>query len=500
MLMPRVLIFLLLSGVAIAAQVPPTTAAAFLGHVRFLSADELEGRGNGSDGLERAAEYVLQQFRAAGLTGGGDRGTFDQRFEARVRVEPPATASLILDQAGAEHVLALGRDYYPLSVLHRPRGAAPPELREARVVFVGYGISAPGLGYDDFGGVDVQGAAVLMFTHEPQEHDERSVFGGRGLTPGAAISVKAREARERGARLLLVVDDPSHADDRAMRGAWFADPQRDALGLPVLRVARDRIARALPAFDLEHAATLIDRTLQPRSQVLPGISLSYVEWRAEFTAELRNVVGVLRGSDAALAREAIVVGAHYEHVGTGGEYSESPHATGEVHNGADDNASGTASLIELAKAAARLQPRLRRSVVFAAFAGEELGLLGSSHYASQPPIPLSRTTAMINLDMVGRARGRVMVGLFGTSTRFPGLIGRMRPWTTLALHDFTKGGYAAGASDTASFANRGVPSIAFFTGFHSDYHRPSDDWASVDAEGGAEVTRLALRLVADLAR
>lgn len=500
--MRRTLAFVLLWAAALGAQGPPRpTASAFLSHVRHLASDQLGGRGNGTPDLERAADYIAARFRAAGLAGGAGGGSFDQPFDTEVRIEPPSTAALRLAAGGTTHTFGLGVDYYPLSALDRQPGAPPPAFDDVPLVFAGYGISAPGLGYDDYASLDVEGAAVLVLTHEPQEGDARSPFDGRNLTPAASISAKAREARERGARLLLVVEDPSHVDDRAMRGAWWSDPQRDTMGLPVLRVARDPLARAIPALDLEAAAAAIDRTLAPVSRPLAGATLDYVEHRGQFTARVRNIVGVLRGADPSRAHEAVVVGAHYDHVGTGGEFSQAPEATGDIHNGADDNASGTAALIEMARVAGATPARFRRTVVFVAFAGEELGFRGSKHYVLHPTVPLERTVAMVNLDMVGRARGRVLVGAFGWREGFPALFRRMQSWTRLRLEDFLRGGgYQADQSDGASFAARGVPAMAFFTGFHADYHRPSDDWGRIDAQGGAEVARLALRVVEELAR
>jgi hypothetical protein len=500
--MRRALLLVLIWATALAAQTPTRpTASSYLSHVRHLSSDDFSGRGNGTPELERAAEYIAGRFRAAGLAGGIGDGSFDQPFDTEVRIEPPSSSTLVLANGSLTRTFALGMDFYPLSALDRLPGAPPPIFDDTPLVFAGYGISAPGLGYDDYAGIDVRGAAVLVLTHEPQENDEASVFDGRNLTPAASISTKAREARERGARLLLVVEDPSHIDDRAMRGVWWADPQRDMLGIPVLRVARERLTQAVAGLDLERVAYDIDRALTPRSRPLPGVTLDYVEHRAQFTARVRNVVGVLRGSDPLLADEAVVVGAHYDHVGTGGEFSEAPEATGNIHNGADDNASGTAALLEMARTAAASPARFRRSVVFVAFAGEELGLRGSKHYVEHPAIPLDRTVAMVNLDMVGRARGRVLVGSFGWRGGFPALFRRMRSWTRLRLEDFLRGGgYQPDQSDGASFAGHGVPAIAFFTGFHADYHRPSDDWPRIDAQGGAEVARLALRVVEELAR
>lgn len=337
--MRRALLLALVWATALAAQAPTRpTASAYLSHVQHLSSDDLGGRGNGTPELERAADYIAGRFRAAGLAGGVGDGIFDQPFDTEVRIEPPSTSNLVLATTTDVHTLALGVDYYPLSALDRQPGATPPSFSHTPVVFAGYGISAPGLGYDDYAGLDVRDAAVLVLTHEPQENDERSVFDGRNLTPSASISAKAREARDRGARLLLVVEDPSHIDDRVMRGVWWTDPQRDALGIPVLRVARERLTKAASALNLARVADDIDRTLVPRSMPLAGLTLSYVEHRAQFTARVRNVVGVLRGADPSLADEAVVVGAHYDHVGTGGEFSEAPDATGDIHNGADDNA------------------------------------------------------------------------------------------------------------------------------------------------------------------
>jgi hypothetical protein len=332
----------------------------------------------------------------------------------------------------------------------------------------------------------VLGKAVLTFTHEPQEDLEKSVFDGTRLTPYGSVAGKAAEARRRGAVLLIVADDPSHHVDYALRKDWWTDPQSDALGIPVLRVARARLARALPGVDFDAAARRIDQTLAPESRALDGVTVTYAEHRAHLRPRLRNVVGL--------------IGAHYDHLGTGGRSSQAPELTGATHNGADDNASGTAALIEVCGALARANPRPSRTIVCAAFAGEEIGLLGSEHYATHAPIPLDQTLAMINLDMVGRARGRVMVGFFGAGDRMGGLRDQMRRWTRLAVDDFSRGGYNEGDSDDASFSRRGVPAIAFFTGFHADYHRPSDDWQKIDADGGARIVELALRLVLHLAR
>jgi hypothetical protein len=484
--------------VALAAPHPSTDAPNFLAHVRYLASDSLGGRGNGSEGLQRAGDYIASFLESGGVQPAGDAGTFFQSFDGEIRVEPPSNATLVIRAGARAETFTVGDQYYPLSIIDRTRGESAPTADRIPVVFAGYGMSAPAVGYDDFAGIDVHGKAVIVFTHEPQEADARSAFDGTALTPGAAILIKAREARSRGAALLLVADDPSHNVDYAFSRAWWNDPQSDDMGIPVLRVARARLARALPDVNFEQLARRIDTTLKPQSRELPGVAISYTEHRARLRPRLRNVVGLVPGIDPDRSLEAVVVGAHYDHLGTGGRFSDSPESTGMVHNGADDNASGVAAMLEMCRAAGR-QRRIPRTLVCVAFAGEEIGLLGSSHYVEHPAVQVDRTIAMINLDMVGRARGRVMVGVFGGRPWMKAVPGEMRDWTRLAIEDFTRGGYQSGSSDDASFTGRGVPAIAFFTGFHSDYHRPGDDVQKIDAEGGAQIADLALRLVTRLA-
>lgn len=211
----------------------------------------------------------------------------------------------------------------------------------------------------------------------------------------------------------------------------------------------------------------------------------------------RNVVGVLPGRDPELRNELIIVGAHYDHLGLGGFGSLDPHARGTVHNGADDNASGTAALIHIAK---RLQEYpLARTVVFIAFSGEELGLLGSSHYVKNPLYPLNRTLAMINLDMVGRLRDRRLI-VYGTATarEFPALLDSLN-WYATAGFDLRKQGDGYGPSDQSSFYAAKIPVLHLFTDLHGDYHRPTDDWQRVNADGVYRVAEFTVGLVRALA-
>lgn len=209
----------------------------------------------------------------------------------------------------------------------------------------------------------------------------------------------------------------------------------------------------------------------------------------------KNVIGILRGRDRTLGSEAVVVGAHYDHLGLGGPFTLDPDSAGAVHNGADDNASGVAALIEIARALARKPPA--RTVVFVAFAGEELGLLGSSYYVKHPVVPLARSIAMVNLDMVGRLRNNHLI-VYGTATakEFPGLLDSL---DRTAGFDLKHQGDGYGPSDQSSFYAAKRPVLHFFTDLHEDYHRSTDDWPKINAEGLEQVASFAAATVAALA-
>jgi hypothetical protein len=347
--------------------------------------------------------------------------------------------------------------------------------------------------------VDVRGKAVVIFMHEPQENDEKSPFDGRTFTQHASLMQKAMVARDRGARVLLLAIDPAHDADTGNYGGWLRDPQADDYGMAVLRVERTLLQQALDdTLDLTATARAIDGDLKPRSRLLPGLNVETVERFAKIRREVRNVVGVLEGGDPALAKEAIVVGAHYDHLGLGGRHSMAPDATGQIHNGADDNASGTAALLEIARAIGRARTRLPRTIVFASFAGEELGLLGSAWYVGHAVVPLEQTVAMVNLDMMGRPEGGVLVSGVESAPTLAADVKAASEGRKVALKPAREGANVSSSDDT-SFLLRKVPAIDFFSGFHADYHRPGDDWEKIDVAGATEVTRIALSLIERIA-
>ena len=496
----RIIPALLLSAAAVVAAdtrsaIAPTN---LIEHVKFLSSDELEGRGNGTPGLERAAEYIASQFKAAGLQPAGADGTWFQPFELVTGLTVGEGNRLSVRATGRTVSFALGETYFPVSTTANDSTKVPSaELTDVPLVFAGYGISAPALDYDDYAGIDVRDKAVIVFSHEPQENNDKSRFDGRKATSHSLTLNKAMTARNKGARLLISVSDPNHERDEAAYAGFTRDPQAEDFGIPVLRVHRERIAPLLAAWKLDDTAREIDSSGAPHSRALEGATVTYIEHLAKTRRTVRNVVGVLPGSTR--KDEAVVVGAHYDHLGRGGRHAMNPNLAGQVHNGADDNASGTAAIIEIARAAAANRARFERTMVFVAFAAEELGLIGSAQYVARPVVPLDKTVAMVNLDMVGRPRGRIMISGLETAPAVSADVDAAAEAVKgLEIKRFQEGA-GVGSSDDTSFALKKIPAIGFFSGFHSDYHRPSDDWPQIEAAGAASVATLAYELTARLA-
>jgi Tol biopolymer transport system component len=338
-----------------------------------------------------------------------------------------------------------------------------------------------------------------MLRYEPQERDEGSPFDGRRPSRWSAMRYKVLQVRERGAAAVVFVTGPLQ-DEEDRLPALRNDGPESPSGIPVLQVRRRVAERWLGAagIDLRRFQEEVDRDLRPRSVLVPGVRVSgRVALRPTF-ARAQNVAGVLPGRGP-LAGETVVVGAHYDHLGYGGPGSMRPNEHA-VHNGADDNASGTVAvllaaervLLELAAAPSH------RTVVFALFAGEEVGLAGSSRFVAAPPAPAARTVGMINLDMVGRLRDDQLIVL-GTESA--------AQWRALldaaAAEQRVKvigRGDGYGPSDQTSFYAMGIPVLHLFTGAHDAYHTPEDDAATLNAEGAARVAELTAALTSRVAR
>jgi Peptidase family M28/PDZ domain/PA domain len=477
-----------------ARQIKPAyTSEEFLKPIKYLASDELEGRGDGTPELDKAAGYLARRFKEYTLQPAGDHGSYLQRFTITVGARLGPNNSLAHEANGAHRNLKVGGDFLPFSF------SESLELR-APLVFTGYGITAPEFQYDDYKGIDAKGKIVIVLRHEPQENEEKSVFAGKQLTTHAEIVNKTINARNHGAAGMILVNDVGNhpgEPDELIRLGTLTGPER--VKIAALQVKASVVDEWLKPSgkSLEELRQAIDKDLSNHSFLLDRSSqVSLRVDVAPIRKRVANVVGFLPGADPKFAGQCIVIGAHYDHLGLGDQHSLAPGQIGQIHHGADDNASGTSGLLELADGLGRNREQLKHSIVFIAFAGEETGLLGSNYYTAHPAVLLDQTLAMINMDMIGRvSKNKLYVGGAGTSPGFKQLVEEAN---RSANFDLTYSASGYGASDHMAFTVNGIPVLFFFSGLHSDYHKPSDTWDKINAVGGARVVQLVAKVVGAL--
>jgi len=466
----------------------------YLGHVKYLASEDLGGRGTGTKELDQAAEYIARQFREFGLQP-AISGSYFQPFPVTTNAKLGPMNEFGYEIGGAKTKVAFEADFIPFNSSSAGR-------LSGEVIFAGYGITAPEYNYDDYAGLDVKGKIVLILRHEPQELDEKSVFAGKVFTEHAQLFSKASNAKMHGASGVVMVNDlPNHPGESDALEKFVRAVGPNNAGVPYVHVKAE-VAKgwfAQAGQDLEEIQKAIDQDLKPRSFAFP-LSL-----RLHFNVDVEREIRTVRNVAAYLPGETdeyLVIGAHYDHLGLGEHSSMAPSLVGTPHLGADDNASGTAGLLELARWFGS-QPKRKRGVFFLAFAGEELGLLGSSYYVNHPALPLEQAVAMMNMDMIGRVRDhKVYIGGTGTGSVFQELLKEPVAQSGLAV-DFTeKAGY--GSSDHTSFTTKQVPVLFFFSGLHGDYHRPSDTWDKIAAPEAARLVEMVgvigEKLLSDAAR
>lgn len=469
-------------GIAYAASLgsPAFDSGRYLSHIKYLASPEMRGRETGSPELEKAAQYIVNQFRADGLKAPGGK-SYEQAFDVSTSARLGRANRVDILAGGKTQALQATKDFIPFNF--SAKGKA-----DAGVVFAGYGITAPEYNYDDYAGLDVHGKFVLVLAHEPQEYDEKSVFDGKVYTDHAQYYSKAANARKHGAAgVILIVDRVNHkADAEELEKFGRTTGPADA-GILFIQV-REEVTR--PWFhsvgkDLMEQEAGIERDLKPRSFPLPGVEVRENIDVERAVKTVHNVAGYLPGQ----TDEYIIIGAHYDHLGLGEQFSLAPSLAGTVHPGADDNASGTAGVLELARHFSLL-PKPKRGILFMAFAGEELGLLGSGYYANHPELSIDKAVAMINLDMIGRVRdGKLFIGGAGTGSTLRSDLDSIMPhFPSLHVDYSDSGGY--GSSDHTSFTSKQVPVLFFFSGLHGDYHKPSDTWDKIQAPAAIEVLGL----------
>lgn len=444
-------------------------------HLRVLASDQAAGRGNGTPEGLLIAEYISREMEAFGLQPAGQDGTYFQDFEFQF-ARHFGSENRVEFRLGENSVaLELGWDYVPLSF------GGQREIHSS-LVFVGFGIHAPDLNYDDYRGLDVRGKVVVMFDHEPQENSPDGIFSGRQLSVYGSELYKILHAKSRGAAAVILLPDTFQHGPSQERSLERSREIED-LGIPAIRLS-SRWSQELLAMGgllVHRFGSWIDSHLIPLSFEIPAVQASLSVDVVTESRIIRNVIGLLPGE----SDEFIVLGAHYDHLGTGGPASLSPDLRGEIHNGADDNASGVSALLELARILAK--EKLERGILFVSFGGEELGLLGSQHFVDNPTVPMERGLAMLNMDMIGRSDGRLLIGGVGTAPAFEAILNGLQPFSDLQF-EYAYTPHAS--SDHLSFARRGVPVLFFFTGLHMDYHRPSDEISEIEFERLTEVARV----------
>jgi hypothetical protein len=493
----------------------------------FLAGDGFRGRLTATPENDLASEFIASRFARMGLKRIGTDGTYFQPFQLSTASLGP-TNRLRIERARMEFDFASPQKFFPMAF-------SPNAKASGQLAFLGFGISAPGLGHDDYSGVNAFGKIVLVLDHEPGEYDAKSPFDGVVMSHHATPGLKALVAERHGAAGILFVTDVHNHRDREnfeglARAAWPEKPPRIRPYLLQEWVERVHIPAAQVSFELIETllgdkkislADLGKAAEKPRAEKVPDIGEIWVALTTDVRHEIvpdRNVVAALEGRDAKLKDEWVVISCHHDHNGADGQ---------TVWNGADDNGSGTVGMLEIAEAyalAARDGHRPRRSILFAAFNSEERGLLGSWAFVERPLVPLNKIAAVLNMDMIGRDEevpqggGRRFRGLSVQSAESNhnavNLLGHSR--SRLLTESIERANGAFGLtlkkvldnnssnllrrSDQWPFLQQGVPAVFFHTGLHPDYHTPGDRPERINYEKMERIVRLVHQASWDLAQ
>jgi hypothetical protein len=469
-------VFLLAASVAFAvpAAIGPADSQRYLNDIKTLTQDKMEGRGDGTKGLVRAEHFLEARYKSLGLEPAGTKG-FLQPFTVTTGAKIKGKNHFQLLNGETKTELKLNDDYVPFSFSESGTASAP-------LVFAGYGVTAGEFGYDDYAGLDVKDKIVLVLRYEPSSFAAKS--GNQGLTHHSQFFTKAINARNHGAKGLILLNGKlgDGEEDLLTRFGSVSGPEN--VGILFAQVKNSVAAGWFQAAgkSLNAVQEQINSSSRPASFAYPESLHASVAIDIETTrATVNNVLAYLSGK----TDEYIILGAHYDHLGRGNFDSLAPSQIGQIHPGADDNASGTAGLLELARLLSPMKGQLQRGILFASFAGEELGLLGSEAWVKAPTKPLGKAVAMLNMDMIGRIKDdKVYIGGVGTGSTFQKVLDRAHDDSHLKF-EYSQTGYAA--SDHTSFVSQKIPVLFFFSGLHGDYHKPSDTWEKIDPQAAARL-------------
>jgi len=481
-------------------------------HVSYLASDALNGRRTGTQGAVDAARYIAGEFSRAGLRPALQKAGASQRLSVAMSQylqSFPYVAGVKLGPANSLTLgntsLRVGDDWMPLGF------SANASVQSAQTVFVGYGITASELKHDDYADKKANGNIAVALAGTPDgdnPHGQFARFEG--------VRWKAVAARNAGAKALVIISREANLKDDRLSQLSYDNSAGDA-GLPVVVVSQAKIGGRSVFEDLEKRAK--SGLTEGQANLMASLTVDLV--RQDSPAY--NVIGVLDGSDRTLKNEVIVIGAHYDHLGRGGEGSLAP-KSGEIHHGADDNASGVAGVLELARLLSSQRPKPRRTIVFMAFSGEEEGLLGSNYYVNHPLVPIGNTVAMINMDMIGRMKDRkLIIGGVGTAKEWREMLGAQNAAQSMTASatsgsgptsgmqvpsliavapgksfDLTLQEDGYGPSDHSSFYAKQIPVLFFWTGTHNDYHKPSDTYDKINYVDEARILGLVAQIIRQL--
>jgi Zn-dependent M28 family amino/carboxypeptidase len=498
------------------AQMPAVDQARVLSDIKVLASDDFGGRAPGSPGEAKTVDYLVQQFRAAGVEPGNPDGTFVQKVPL-VGITPAKPSPLVVRGAGRR----LTFKPHEQVVAFSPRVTESVSVADSPIVFAGYGVQAPEFGWDDFKGVDVKGKTLVVLVNDPPVAEagnadalDAQVFGGRAMTYYGRWTYKYEKAAALGAAAVFIVHETGPAGYpfavvQGFGGERFGlvTPDRN-MSQPAVQgwLSIEAATELLGAAGQDFAALKARARTREFQPVALGLTASMAFTQTLRTIDSQNVIGKITGADPQLRNEYVIYTAHWDHFGTG-----TPVEGDAIYNGARDNASGTAMLIEFARAFKAVQPPAKRTILLLAVTAEEQGLLGSEYYAKFPLYPLEKTLANINVDALnvwGRTRDLTIIGLGNSELDAYARDAAAEQGRVLEPDSEPEKGFYY-RSDHFNFAKAGVPAlnpdpgVDFLdkpAGFGAekrdewtsrDYHQPSDevkDWW--DLGGLAEDGRL----------
>jgi hypothetical protein len=481
---------------AATAPIPQADPARVLNDIKALSAPEMEGRGAGTKGLARAADLIVKRYKELRIPSAGTQG-YRQPFTLITGAKLKSDNRLTVINGDTKKELKTNQDFVPFSF-------SSSGQVEGSIVFAGYGVTADEYQYDDYAGLDVKDKIAVVLRYEPTAFAAKS--GEQGLTHHSQMITKAINARNHGARAIVLVNGKlgDGEEDLLTRFGSVSGPEN--IGIVFVQTKNEVAESWLQAAgkSLKDVQDQINAATKPASFTLPDNLHLSIKVDIETTrATVNNILAYLPGQ----TDEYVIVGAHYDHLGRGNFDSLAPSQIGQIHPGADDNASGTAGVLELARLLSPQRGQLKRGIFFMDFAGEELGLLGSAEWVKEPTRPLDKAVAMINMDMIGRIKDdKVYIGGVGTGSTFKPILLRAQQeqaekdqaQTGSAFKiEYSASGYSS--SDHTSFVTKKIPVLFFFSGLHSDYHKPSDTWEKINAPSAAKLLDLVANVTVQLA-